>query len=183
MFSLKRKQHRTKKRGSGSSCDGCDGCDCDGPDCCDFGLFSFMLTLGSVTAGAAARLPGAGARRSGPGAVRSGAGAVRSGPGAVRSGAGAVRSGVGAVRSGPGAVRSGAARASVVDRAGRAAILAYRRWLSHRWPGQCRYTPTCSAYGLAAVERYGLAVGGRMAANRLRRCKPGVPRGTYDPVR
>ncbi|MGC4786766.1 membrane protein insertion efficiency factor YidD [Micromonospora sp. DT178] len=76
-----------------------------------------------------------------------------------------------------------AGRAPLVDRAGRAAILGYRRWLSHRWPGQCRFTPTCSAYGLAAVERYGLAVGGRMAADRLRRCRPDVPRGTHDPVR
>ncbi|MFG3710188.1 membrane protein insertion efficiency factor YidD [Micromonospora sp. NPDC047730] len=76
-----------------------------------------------------------------------------------------------------------ARRAPLVDRAGRAAILGYRRWLSHRWPGQCRYTPTCSAYGLAAVERYGLAVGGRMAADRVRRCRPDVPRGTHDPVR
>ncbi|WP_433393992.1 membrane protein insertion efficiency factor YidD [Micromonospora sp. KLBMP9576] len=76
-----------------------------------------------------------------------------------------------------------AGRAPLVDRAGRAAILGYRRWLSHRWPGQCRYTPTCSAYGLAAVERHGLAVGGRLAADRLRRCRPDVPRGTHDPVR
>ncbi|MEU4776696.1 membrane protein insertion efficiency factor YidD [Micromonospora sp. NPDC023633] len=76
-----------------------------------------------------------------------------------------------------------AGRAPLVDRAGRAAILGYRRWLSHRWPGQCRFTPTCSAYGLAAVERYGLAVGGRLAADRLRRCRPDVPRGTHDPVR
>ncbi|MEO3778202.1 membrane protein insertion efficiency factor YidD [Micromonospora sp. B11E3] len=163
MFSLKRKQHRKKKRGSGSSCDGCDACDCDGPDCCDFGLFSFMLTLGSVAAGAAARLPRAAGRPSRAGAGRSGA------TWPSRSGAGL-----------PAA--AGATRSSVVDRAGRAAILGYRRWLSHRWPGQCRYTPTCSAYGLTAVERYGLAVGGRMAANRLRRCKPGVSRGTYDPV-
>ncbi|WP_245716070.1 membrane protein insertion efficiency factor YidD [Micromonospora peucetia] len=76
-----------------------------------------------------------------------------------------------------------AGRAPLADRAGRAAILGYRRWLSHRWPGQCRYTPTCSAYGLAAVERYGLAVGGRLAADRLRRCRSDVPRGTHDPVR
>ncbi|MBQ1074701.1 membrane protein insertion efficiency factor YidD [Micromonospora sp. C31] len=74
-------------------------------------------------------------------------------------------------------------RAPLVDRAGRAAIRGYRRWLSHRWPGQCRFTPTCSAYGLAAVERHGLAVGGRLAADRLRRCRPDVPRGTHDPVR
>ncbi|MGR6317488.1 membrane protein insertion efficiency factor YidD [Micromonospora soli] len=82
-----------------------------------------------------------------------------------------------------GSVVAGAARVSAVDRAGRAAILGYRRWLSHRWPGQCRFTPTCSIYGLAAVEKYGLAVGGRMAAERVRRCKPHVPRGTHDPLR
>ncbi|WP_255608600.1 membrane protein insertion efficiency factor YidD [Micromonospora sp. PLK6-60] len=80
-------------------------------------------------------------------------------------------------------VVAGVTRAPVADRAGRAAILGYRRWLSHRWPGQCRFTPSCSAYGLAAVERYGLAVGGRLAAARVRRCKPGVPRGTRDPLR
>ncbi|MFI7075777.1 membrane protein insertion efficiency factor YidD [Micromonospora sp. NPDC049903] len=72
--------------------------------------------------------------------------------------------------------------APVADGSGRAAILGYRRWLSHRWPGQCRFTPTCSAYGLTAVERYGLAVGGRMAAGRLRRCTAHTPPGTHDPV-
>ncbi|MFU8870425.1 membrane protein insertion efficiency factor YidD [Micromonospora sp. SL4-19] len=39
-------------------------------------------------------------------------------------------------------------------------------------------SPTCSAYGLAAVKKYGLAVGGRMAADRVARRKPHVPRGT-----
>jgi putative membrane protein insertion efficiency factor len=73
--------------------------------------------------------------------------------------------------------------APTVDRAGVAAIKGYRRYLSHRWPGRCRFTPSCSTYGLAAVERYGLARGGRMAADRLRRCRPAVARGTYDPVR
>ncbi|MEU8044825.1 membrane protein insertion efficiency factor YidD [Micromonospora echinofusca] len=65
--------------------------------------------------------------------------------------------------------------------AGRAGPGGARR--SPRWPGRCRFTPTCGAYGLAAVERHGLAVGGRLAAERVRRCRPGVPRGTHDPVR
>ncbi|MEH0844425.1 membrane protein insertion efficiency factor YidD [Micromonospora sp. CPCC 205711] len=82
-----------------------------------------------------------------------------------------------------GAAAARVSPAPVADRAGRAAILGYRRWLSHRWPGRCRYTPSCSTYGLTAVERYGLAVGGRLAADRVRRCRPEVPRGTYDPVR
>ncbi|WP_229401473.1 membrane protein insertion efficiency factor YidD [Micromonospora okii] len=82
-----------------------------------------------------------------------------------------------------GAATAAATRAPALDRAGVAAIRGYRRWLSPHWPGQCRFTPTCGAYGLVAVERHGLAVGGRMAAERLRRCRPGVPRGTHDPVR
>ncbi|WP_428962330.1 membrane protein insertion efficiency factor YidD [Micromonospora fluostatini] len=75
------------------------------------------------------------------------------------------------------------AGAPALDRAGVAAIRGYRRWLSPRMPCQCRFTPTCGAYGLTAVERYGLAVGGRLAADRVRRCRPSVPRGTQDPVR
>ncbi|SCL34930.1 hypothetical protein GA0070616_5095 [Micromonospora nigra] len=82
-----------------------------------------------------------------------------------------------------GSVAAAATRALALDRAGLAAIRGYRRWLSPHWPGQCRFTPTCGVYGLAAVERHGLATGGRMAAQRLRRCRPGVPRGTHDPVR
>ncbi|MFD1322114.1 membrane protein insertion efficiency factor YidD [Micromonospora sonneratiae] len=81
-----------------------------------------------------------------------------------------------------GSVTARVAPVPLADRAGRAAILGYRRWLSHRWPGTCRFTPTCSAYGLAAVERYGLARGGRLAADRVRRCRPEVPRGTHDPL-
>lgn len=121
---------RRKKKKRDCDCDAdptdlCD-CDCDGPDCCDFGLFSTLLTLGS----AAATLTGA----------------------------------------------------PLVDRAGLAAIRGYRRWLSPRWPGRCRFVPTCGAYGLLAVDRHGLATGGRLAAARLRRCRPEVAPGTPDPV-
>ncbi|GIJ19789.1 membrane protein insertion efficiency factor YidD [Micromonospora lutea] len=75
---------------------------------------------------------------------------------------------------------AGATLAQVVpprlaDSAGRAAILGYRRWLSPRWPGQCRYVPTCSTYGLAAVEQHGLAVGGRIAAARISSCTADLP--------
>ncbi|KXK62126.1 hypothetical protein AWW66_10240 [Micromonospora rosaria] len=82
-----------------------------------------------------------------------------------------------------GSVAAARTGAPALDRAGVAAIRGYRRWVSPHWPGRCRFTPTCGAYGLTAVERYGLAVGGRMAADRVRRCRPSVPRGTQDPVR
>ncbi|GIG64214.1 membrane protein insertion efficiency factor YidD [Phytomonospora endophytica] len=63
---------------------------------------------------------------------------------------------------------------------GRAGIGAYRRWLSPRVKARCRYTPTCSVYGLAVVESHGLAAGARLALARIRRCAPSVPRGTRD---
>jgi uncharacterized protein len=67
-------------------------------------------------------------------------------------------------------------------RAGMAAIRGYRRWVSHRLNTHCRHTPTCSAYGLEAVRRYGLVVGSRLIAGRLSRCKAPTPHGTADPV-
>lgn len=70
---------------------------------------------------------------------------------------------------------------SRTDAAVTAAIRGYRR-VSPRLPTRCRYTPTCSAYGLAAVQRYGTREGLRLTAGRLRRCRPGVAYGTADPV-
>ena len=63
------------------------------------------------------------------------------------------------------------------------AIRMYQRWISPRLPARCRYTPTCSAYGLAAVRSYGLITGSRLALGRIRRCTRHVPHGTSDPLR
>ncbi|HEU5128695.1 MAG TPA: membrane protein insertion efficiency factor YidD [Glycomyces sp.] len=67
-------------------------------------------------------------------------------------------------------------------RIGLRAIAAYRRLLAPRVAVQCRYVPSCSGYGYRAVSRYGLWTGGRLAAARVLRCRPGVTRGTRDPV-
>jgi putative membrane protein insertion efficiency factor len=48
----------------------------------------------------------------------------------------------------------------------------YKRWISPAFPPSCRYVPTCSEYAMEAVERYGVARGGAMAAWRLLRCHP-----------
>jgi hypothetical protein len=62
-----------------------------------------------------------------------------------------------------------------------AAIRGYRV-VSPRLPARCRYTPTCSAYALEAVQRHGTRKGLRLTAGRLLRCRPGVAFGTADPV-
>jgi putative membrane protein insertion efficiency factor len=72
-------------------------------------------------------------------------------------------------------------RGSRTDAAVTAAIRGYRK-ISPRLPTRCRFTPSCSAYGLAAVQRYGTRRGLRLTAGRLRRCRPGVAYGTADPV-
>ena len=46
----------------------------------------------------------------------------------------------------------------------------------------CRYKPTCSAYSVEAVRKYGIAKGGWMGVRRIASCRPGVPMGTVDPV-
>jgi putative membrane protein insertion efficiency factor len=76
-----------------------------------------------------------------------------------------------------------AARTPVSQRAAASAIKGYRRFLSRRMPVKCRFTPSCSEFGLEAVTLLGARRGLRLTAARLRRCRPGVPYGTFDPVR
>ena len=61
------------------------------------------------------------------------------------------------------------------------AIRFYQRQISPSLPPSCRFTPTCSAYALEAIERYGALRGGWMAFRRILRCNPFHP-GGYDPV-
>ena len=57
----------------------------------------------------------------------------------------------------------------------------YQRSASPLFPARCNYIPTCSQYALEAVEKYGAAKGGLLAAKRFLRCHP-FHRGGYDPV-
>ncbi len=45
----------------------------------------------------------------------------------------------------------------------------------------CRFSPTCSAYGRRAVERHGMLAGLMLACERIIRCNPYSPPGN-DPV-
>jgi putative membrane protein insertion efficiency factor len=57
----------------------------------------------------------------------------------------------------------------------------YQRAISPRLPPACRYTPSCSAYGVEAVERFGAVRGSWLTVRRLLRCHPFGGQG-YDPV-
>jgi len=48
--------------------------------------------------------------------------------------------------------------------------------------GFCRFTPTCSEYGIQALEKYGVIKGGVMTCWRILRCNP-WNKGGYDPVK
>jgi putative membrane protein insertion efficiency factor len=62
-----------------------------------------------------------------------------------------------------------------------AAIAAYRRWISPAIPRRCRYEPSCSAYAVEAIGRFGAARGSLLACWRLLRCNP-FSHGGFDPV-
>ncbi len=57
----------------------------------------------------------------------------------------------------------------------------YRQWISPLLGPRCRFIPSCSAYGLAAIERHGVWRGGWLPLRRLLRCHPFTPCGC-DPV-
>ncbi len=61
-------------------------------------------------------------------------------------------------------------------------IRLYRRYLSPLRPGKCRFIPTCSEYGLEAIEKYGAAKGSWLTFKRLLRCNPFYRGDPYDPV-
>lgn len=46
---------------------------------------------------------------------------------------------------------------------------------------KCRYTPTCSNYGLEAVKKYGPFKGGWLTIKRIASCHPWGGSG-YDPL-
>ncbi|MEF9916930.1 MAG: membrane protein insertion efficiency factor YidD [Lachnospiraceae bacterium] len=58
----------------------------------------------------------------------------------------------------------------------------YRKYLSPlKQTTHCIYIPTCSQYGIEAIEKYGACKGGLMTLWRILRCNP-FAKGGYDPV-
>jgi uncharacterized protein len=60
-------------------------------------------------------------------------------------------------------------------------IRAYRLILSPMVGHGCRFQPTCSAYGLEALDRHGAIKGSYLTVHRICRCHPWGGSG-YDPV-
>ena len=57
----------------------------------------------------------------------------------------------------------------------------YRKYLSGmKGYSTCNY-PTCSQYGIEAIEKYGAVKGGALTVWRILRCNP-FSKGGYDPV-
>lgn len=59
-------------------------------------------------------------------------------------------------------------------------VKGYRLLLSPWLGSSCRFTPTCSAYAIDALERHGAAAGTYLTAARLVRCHPWCAGGHDD---
>ena len=62
-----------------------------------------------------------------------------------------------------------------------ALIRFYQGAISPLTPPSCRFVPTCSQYGIEAIQKYGALKGGWLTLKRLSRCHPWGGSG-FDPV-
>ncbi|MGK2859173.1 MAG: membrane protein insertion efficiency factor YidD [Thermoanaerobaculia bacterium] len=65
-------------------------------------------------------------------------------------------------------------------RAAVTAIRGYQRWISPFVGVQCRFKPSCSKYGLGAIQKHGFLVGSAKTTWRIVRCNPLTKKGTID---
>ena len=62
------------------------------------------------------------------------------------------------------------------------ALIKLYQWVISPWLGsKCRYTPTCSQYGIEALKKYGPLKGLWLTGKRIVRCNPWGGHGN-DPV-
>jgi len=60
-------------------------------------------------------------------------------------------------------------------------IRLYQYLISPLTAASCRYTPTCSQYGIEAIKRHGAFAGGWLTLKRIASCNPWGGHG-HDPV-
>jgi len=61
-------------------------------------------------------------------------------------------------------------------------VRGYQKLISPLFPPTCRFYPSCSAYFIQAVEKYGAVKGSYLGIKRILRCNPFHP-GGYDPLK
>ncbi|WP_313235484.1 membrane protein insertion efficiency factor YidD [Sporosarcina ureae] len=57
----------------------------------------------------------------------------------------------------------------------------YQKFISPLSPPSCRFHPTCSHYGMEAIETHGVLKGSWLAVMRILKCHP-FHKGGFDPV-
>ncbi|NCU17792.1 membrane protein insertion efficiency factor YidD [Pallidibacillus pasinlerensis] len=57
----------------------------------------------------------------------------------------------------------------------------YQKFISPMKPPSCRFHPTCSQYGIEAIQRFGALKGGYLTVRRILKCHP-FHKGGWDPV-
>ena len=60
-------------------------------------------------------------------------------------------------------------------------IKIYQIFISPILGSNCRYSTTCSQYGIIALKKYGILKGSILTAKRIARCNS-LFKGGYDPV-
>ncbi len=72
-------------------------------------------------------------------------------------------------------------RMNILQRGAIKCIRFYQKHISSKTAPCCRFDPTCSAYTLQAIRRFGFFKGTAMGMWRILRCNP-FCKGGYDPV-
>lgn len=62
-----------------------------------------------------------------------------------------------------------------------ALIRCYQLALSPIMGNACRFYPSCSHYGIEAIEKHGAIIGSYLTVKRILRCQP-LCKGGHDPV-
>ena len=60
-------------------------------------------------------------------------------------------------------------------------IKIYQRFISPFFPSSCKFSPSCSKYGIEALNKYGAIKGSLLTIKRILRCNPWSD-GGYDPI-
>ena len=60
-------------------------------------------------------------------------------------------------------------------------IKIYQRFVSPFFPSSCKFSPSCSKYGIEAISKYGVLKGSVLTIKRILKCNP-WSKGGYDPI-